>query len=101
MSPEVLNYTVSSSGNIEDYSGHPRWMFGEERFTDRQKGYWVVWSPGHGEPRVKHDDCQAARNEAMRLAEENPGQRFIVMRADSEFSISEKKVVMKNAVIFQ
>ena len=62
-------------------------------FNARESCFWLVWSPGHGEPVKRHLNCIEARDEAKRLAELNPGQRFIVLRADSEFSIQSQNAV--------
>ena len=45
--------------------------------------FWVVWNPGAGLPRVKHNTEQKAKNEAERLALLNPGQRFYVLEANT------------------
>ena len=78
----------------------PKWIFKnclgdmESRFNERKRGFWLVWCPGKGEPTKSHDDCQSARNEAMRLAEENSGESFMVLRADSEFAIKDKTAII-------
>lgn len=45
------------------------------------KGFFVVWQPEHGPPRVIHETENAARAEASRLARENPGRKFFVLQA--------------------
>jgi hypothetical protein len=54
-------------------------------FTDHVKPFWMVWSPGHGEPSACRNTCQEARDEAYRLAQEHPGRYFLVLKADSRF----------------
>jgi len=68
------------------------------QFNEKESCFWLVWSPGHGEPTeflhsTRHTNCIEARDEAKRLAELNPGQVFIVLKADSEFSIQSQKAV--------
>lgn len=47
---------------------------------ETKKGY-IVWSPqASGNPRVVHGDLDAAKNEAERLAGENPGKDFYVAK---------------------
>ena len=41
--------------------------------------FFVVWNPDHGLPRMQHLDHEAAKAEAKRLAEQNPGERFFVL----------------------
>jgi len=72
-----------------------KWVFTdsdgvESQFNKRDKSYWVIWSPGNGEPKVSHEFCQDARDEAKRLADLNPGKIFIVLKADSEFCANGK-----------
>lgn len=47
--------------------------------------FWVVWNPGHGSPRVRHESQTVAEREAHRLAIENPGVEFYVLAAVKEF----------------
>lgn len=42
--------------------------------------FWVVWNPEFGPPRYRHDNESAAKAEAERLAEQNLGQKFYVLR---------------------
>jgi len=67
--------------------------FIEAQFSKREKGYWIVWLPGSGEPQRKHESCIEARNEAKRLAESNPGKQFIVLHTDSAYSISKQEAI--------
>lgn len=41
--------------------------------------FWFVWNEARGLPRHKHWTPQEARQEAERLARENPGQHFHVL----------------------
>lgn len=41
--------------------------------------FYVVWNPNGGSPRVRHQCEESAKQEALRLAEQNPGQEFIVL----------------------
>lgn len=41
--------------------------------------FYVVWNPNGGPPRVRHQCEEAAKQEALRLAEQNPGHEFIVL----------------------
>lgn len=49
-------------------------------------GYFV-WNPAGGPPTYRHDDQEAATNEARRLAEQNPGQTFMVVATIGAFSL--------------
>jgi len=59
-------------------------------FNDRRRPFWIVWSPGHGEPRKRHLWCGDARGEAQRLAEQYPGQQFVVLKGDSAYSVGQR-----------
>lgn len=41
--------------------------------------FYVVWNPNGGPPRVRHSSEENAKQEALRLAEQNPGHEFIVL----------------------
>lgn len=41
--------------------------------------FYVVWNPNGGPPRVRHSCEENAKQEAMRLAEQNPGHEFVVL----------------------
>ena len=45
------------------------------------KKFWLVWNSKGNAPRVQHSSREFAENEAARLARENPGQNFIVLKA--------------------
>lgn len=40
---------------------------------------YLVWNVAHGIPRYVHDTFDKARAEAIRLANEHPGNTFLVM----------------------
>jgi hypothetical protein len=53
--------------------------------------FWLVWSPkGYRPPSFRHPTYSAAETEARRLAEQNPGSAFFVMKAES---VSAKQTV--------
>lgn len=43
--------------------------------------FWVVWNQDTSELRYKHPNIESARTEAKRLANMNPGQRFVILCA--------------------
>lgn len=43
--------------------------------------FWMVYGEGQRAPTYKHDTADAARLEAARLAEQNPGVSFYVLKA--------------------
>ncbi len=45
--------------------------------------FWLVWNLNGRNPRHKHATQDSAEREARRLATENPGQAFYVVRAVS------------------
>lgn len=47
----------------------------------RDAKFWVVWSPQSGPPTVRHASLAMATNEAMRLAQQHPGNEFVVLEA--------------------
>lgn len=58
-------------------------MFGRrDRGTEMSEPlFWIVWCIGGGSPTVRHEGFHAARDEARRLARNNPGQQFVVCAA--------------------
>ena len=46
-----------------------------------KEGFYLVWTPGGGIPIKRHYTCQEAREEARRLAQNNPCIEFFVLRA--------------------
>lgn len=54
---------------------------------------WCVWNPHMDIPRFQHTSEASARREAERLARQNPGQRFIVLKSVAE--------VTKNDIIWK
>ena len=57
--------------------------------TERQ--FFCVWGtdPSCHIPRFRHDNYWGAENEAMRLARENPGKRFVVLKSQVAFEVSD------------
>jgi hypothetical protein len=54
--------------------------------------FWLVWSPASPRsPKFRHTTSGAAEHEARRLAQQNPGLAFFVLKAES--------VSVKDAVI--
>ena len=49
--------------------------------------FYLVWNEDGGVPRVKHPTQHSAENEAERLAQQYPGQRFVVLEPVSRFSV--------------
>ena len=43
--------------------------------------FFVVWSPGRGVPVVRHPSFNVAKDEARRLAKQQPGDEFFVLAA--------------------
>lgn len=51
---------------------------------DSRRAFWLVWCPRGGSPTRQHDSRESAKAESERLARMNRGQRFIVLRSESE-----------------
>lgn len=45
------------------------------------KKFWMVWNPNGRQPRYEHINRQSADMEAERLARDNPGEQFFVLKA--------------------
>jgi hypothetical protein len=58
--------------------------------VNNEEGFYVVWQPGGGNPRMRHDSRAVATQEAERLAAANPGREFFVLEA---ISVSQSKTV--------
>ena len=54
--------------------------------------FYLVWEPLGGYTRHRHNNRQEAEYEAVRLAKENPGKEFYVLRA---LSMSKKEEPVK------
>lgn len=52
-----------------------------ELYKDRERTFFMVWSPQGGEPSRKHDTLREARSEANRLARLHPDQDFIILES--------------------
>ena len=48
-------------------------------YTNEKTGFWVVWSPRGGQPRVRHEKQHEADAEAERLSLRFPGRHFYVL----------------------
>jgi hypothetical protein len=48
-----------------------------------EQKFWMVWSPQGRAPTMKHWDKDYAQAEAARLAAQNPGHHFYVLKAVS------------------
>lgn len=57
----------------------------EEEFS----GKFFVWTKKGRRPRYAHDTHESALTEARRLAEANPGQKFIVQQFLEKVSVPE------------
>lgn len=50
--------------------------------------FWLVWSPqGITPPTFRHPSLGSARDEAHRLAHENPGREFFVVEPASRYVV--------------
>ncbi len=49
--------------------------------------FWFVWNPIGRNPSYMHASRHSADCEARRLAEENPGQQFIVLKSVGGFEV--------------
>lgn len=59
--------------------------------------FWMVYGIGQGAPTVRHWSKDAARKEAQRLAECNPGVTFIVLAAVDGYT-AERPTVTRVAI---
>src|SRR5678816_1803709 len=50
--------------------------------------FFMVWTKTGWAPRKHHVDFDSAATEAIRLAGENPGKKFIVLRAVAKFHVA-------------
>lgn len=48
--------------------------------AELRQGFWMVWCESGGVPTVRHATYEAADREAQRLARENRGRVFFVLR---------------------
>ena len=61
--------------------------------------FWFVWNPAGCNPKYMHESRASADAEARRLAEDNPGQQFIVLKSVGGFEVpmrSAEPIDMKN-----
>ncbi|MEM7213290.1 MAG: hypothetical protein AAF479_15625 [Pseudomonadota bacterium] len=54
---------------------------------EEQGKFWMVWNPNGRAPTYCHPTRDSANREAERLAEENPGQQFIILKAVGGFEV--------------
>lgn len=57
--------------------------------------FWMVWNPENRLPRVKHCHERLAVVEAERLARENVGQSFFVLKAESVSRVEPPTITRK------
>ena len=64
------------------------------RKIEEQARFWMVYNTGpYGRPPLhKHPSRESADKEAQRLAKENPGQPFIVLKSMGGFRALDPKV---------
>lgn len=43
--------------------------------------FFLVWNPNGGNPTYRHKTAEAAKEEAKRLCDANPGETFFVLEA--------------------
>ena len=82
---------LGSTGNVKIVRGEPKYysqdyvdMLNEQIKSleeERAKSIYLVWNPDGDKPKKKHNSVDEARKEARRLAEENHGAEFYVLRA--------------------
>lgn len=61
--------------------------------------FWVVWNPSRGIPQVRHATQAEAEAEADRLAAKQPGEEFIVLRAESVTKVEVPKPTRVKLVV--
>ena len=54
-----------------------------------QGGFYFVWNPQGHAPTFRHATWEAAREEALRLARQAPGQEFIVLGSIGCFVVND------------
>ena len=52
---------------------------------DQQIEFWLIWNPKRHAPTKKHYSEVSAEQEARRLAENNPGEHFFVLKTERDF----------------
>ena len=57
--------------------------------TNTHYHFWLVWNPEGRSPTYKHQSEQSARTEAIRLAKENTGKRFYVLKSLGHAHVAE------------
>lgn len=61
--------------------------------TDRTAAFWLVWNPERTAPVHRHNTEYSAIKEAERLARNNRGQRFIVLRSIEERVVDDMRKI--------
>ncbi len=60
--------------------------------TTEERCFYVVWNPNGRAPMKKHPSKRDAETEAGRLARQNQGQTFVVLKSISEHVACDVKV---------
>lgn len=60
--------------------------------SKKSRQFWVVWNDRQYPPTRKHWTLEEAQDEAERLARNNPGEWFYILKA-SEYRMAEKPPV--------
>jgi hypothetical protein len=89
-------YTKIDEGHIKNDEGHDHYgswgSWGScQVFTAKEGPFWLIW--GKGAPSVRHTTEGVALAEAKRLAQQDPGQEFFVVRAVKRVKMSGVEVV--------
>lgn len=61
-----------------------------------RKTFYLVWRLGGGAPTKQHASHHQAQSEACRLAGENPGVEFVVLKAVSGHTLPEQRIHQTN-----
>lgn len=57
------------------------------------RAFWLVWNPNGKNPQRRHDEVSAAISEAERLANQNPGEIFIVVESVCSRQVSQMQKI--------
>lgn len=61
-----------------------------------QQAFYLVWRHGGDAPTRVHASHHQAQSEACRLARENPGVEFVVLKAVSGHTLPEPRIYQTN-----
>lgn len=61
-----------------------------------QETFYLVWRLGGDVPTKRHASYHQAQSEACRLARENPGVEFVVLKAVSGHTLPEQRIYQTN-----